>query len=141
MHGVNLYVLWLEYKQHLSEGYQYSQFCYHYQQWQGSRQTTLHLEHKAGDKLFEDYAGEKLHLTDPVMGVLEPVDVFVAILGCSQLTYVCAVKSQSKADFLSCLASGTSILAILPLPMPSWTASCTRYTASNSRASRCEKKR
>ena len=35
--GVNRYVLWLEYKQQIPQGYQYSQFCYHYQQWQRSR--------------------------------------------------------------------------------------------------------
>ncbi len=102
--GVNRYVLWLEYKQQVAEGYQYSRFCYHYQQWRRSRQATLHLEHKAGDKLFVDFAGEKLHLTDPVTGDIQPVEVFVAILGCSQLTYACGVISQRKEDFLACLA-------------------------------------
>jgi hypothetical protein len=40
----------------------------------------MHIEHKAGDKLYVDYAGEKLHLADIETGELLPVEVFVAIL-------------------------------------------------------------
>lgn len=59
-----------------------------------------HLEHKAGDKMYIDYAGDKLHITDPETGELIPVEVFVAILPCSQLTYVEAVMSQKKEDLI-----------------------------------------
>jgi len=60
----------------------------------------MHIEHKAGDKLFVDYAGEKLQVVDPDTGEVTPMEVFVAILGCSQLTYVEAVASQKKEDFI-----------------------------------------
>ena len=58
------------------------------------------MDHKGGDKLYVDYAGEKLHLVDPGTGELQAVEVFVAIPGCSQLTYVEASYSQQKEDLI-----------------------------------------
>lgn len=56
--------------------------------------------HKAGDKLFVDYAGRKIHIVDG-NGALIPVEVFVAILGCSQYIYVEASPSQQKRHFIA----------------------------------------
>lgn len=60
----------------------------------------MHLEHKAGDKLYIDFAGQKLSIIDQDTGEIIPVEVFVAILPCSQLTYVEAVTSQRKEDLI-----------------------------------------
>jgi transposase len=108
--GVTRYTLWLEYKAAHPEGYQYVQFCYHYRQWTQQQKASLHLEHKAGDKLFVDFAGKKLYLTNPKTGAVELVEVFVAILGCSQLTFAKAVKSQRKEDFIGCLVDTLTFL-------------------------------
>jgi len=59
----------------------------------------MHIEHKAGDKIYIDFAGSKLSV-DPQEGIARDVEVFVAILGCSQLTYVEAVESQRKEDLI-----------------------------------------
>ena len=56
------------------------------------------MEHKAGDKLFVDYMGCKLWIYPPAAP--REVEAFVAILGCSLLTYVEAVESQRKEDFI-----------------------------------------
>ena len=48
----------------------------------------MHIDHKAGEKLFVDYAGDKLAIVDPESGAAQPVETFVAILGASELTYV-----------------------------------------------------
>jgi transposase len=61
---------------------------------------SMRMEHKAGDKMFVDFTGEKLHLVDKLSGEVTDVEVFVAILGCSQLTFVMAVPSQKKEDFI-----------------------------------------
>ena len=61
---------------------------------------TMRLEHKAGDKMFVDYTGNKLWIY-PLGEAPRQVEVFVSILGCSLLTYVEAVESQSKEDFIS----------------------------------------
>jgi transposase len=45
-------------------------------------------------------AGKKLHWVDRETGELHGVEVYVAILGHSQLTFVKAVASQKKEDFI-----------------------------------------
>ena len=44
----------------------------------------MNIEHKAGDKVFVDFAGEKLQIVDRKTGEIKEVEVFVAILGASQ---------------------------------------------------------
>ena len=98
--GVTLHCLWQEYLARHPEGYRYSQFCYHFQKWRKSSDVRMHIEHKAGEKMFVDYAGKKLVVTDPKSGVERPVEVFVAILGASELTYVEASESQGTEDWV-----------------------------------------
>lgn len=96
--GVNRSVLWGEYRLQYPDGYGYSQFCERLKQWLASQSATLHLEHTAGDKLFIDFAGKKLFIVDPECGEQIPVEIFVAILGYSQLTYAEAVFTQQLLD-------------------------------------------
>ena len=98
--GVTLNLLWKEYKKKCPDGYGNSQFCYHFQMWRNASEITMHMNHKAGDKMFVDYAGEKLVIIDQKTGKEQPVEVFVAILGCSQLTYVEASMSQQSEDWI-----------------------------------------
>src|SRR6185312_3989835 len=49
--GVTLELLWMEYKQAHPKGYQYSQFCWLYQQWAGRVDLVMRHQHRAGDKL------------------------------------------------------------------------------------------
>ncbi|RYZ53978.1 MAG: IS21 family transposase [Sphingobacteriales bacterium] len=91
---------WEMYKQQHPDGLCVSQFKYYYSLWKAQVNPTMHQEHKAGDKCYIDFAGDKLSYTDPDSGEVVPVEVFVAILGASQLTYVEAVRSQQKEDFI-----------------------------------------
>jgi transposase len=77
-----------------------SQFKHYFSQWKAQVNPTMHMEHKAGDKLYVDFAGDKLEIINEQTGELKPVEVFVAILGASQLTYVEAVMTQQKEDFI-----------------------------------------
>lgn len=99
--GMNRHMLWLEYIKEFPDGYQYSQFCFYFAQWRARVNPVMHIDHKAGDKLYVDFAGERLSITDKETGEVTPVEVFIAILGASQLTYVEAVMSQQKEDFIS----------------------------------------
>lgn len=55
------------------------------------------MEHKAGDKMFVDFTGKKLQIVDAESGAVRDVEVFVAILGCSQLTFVTRVGTACFA--------------------------------------------
>lgn len=117
--GVTRLLLWEDYMKEFPDGYKYTQFCRYFNDWKAKVNPTMHRNHKVGDKLFVDFAGEKLSYTDKQTGEIIPVEVFVAILGASQLTYVEAVPSQQKEDFIAACENtlhfiGGSPSAIVP---------------------------
>ena len=112
--GVTRYGLWLDYKEQQPDGYQYTQFCHYYRLWAQRQQVVMHFDHKAGDKLFVDFAGKRLSLIDEATGEAKPVEFFVAILGCSQLTYAQAVHSQRKEDFITALQNALHYFGGVP---------------------------
>jgi transposase len=112
--GVTRQLLWEEYRNECSDGYGYSQFCHHLQFWKTSHELSMHMEHKAGDKMFVDYAGEKLSIVDRATGEIIPVEVFVAILGASQLTYVEATLHQKKQDFINACVNALHFFGGVP---------------------------
>ncbi|MFT3675985.1 MAG: hypothetical protein QM781_08825 [Chitinophagaceae bacterium] len=99
--GVTRWILWGEYKQKHPDGFSYSRFCDHFKQYKISRSGSLRFEYKPADKLFIDFTGKKLAVVDSVSGELTEVEIYVAILGYSQLTYVQAVASRRKEDFIA----------------------------------------
>lgn len=98
--GVTRELLWKEYKTNHPDGVGLSQFKHYFSKWKAQVNPTMHMEHKAGDKLYVDFAGDKLEIINEQTGEVKPVEVFVAILGASQLTYVEAVMTQQKEDFI-----------------------------------------
>jgi transposase len=98
--GVTRQLLWADYKSTHSDGVGRSQFNRYFSSWKSQVSPTMRMNHKAGDKLYVDCAGDKLSIIDKQTGEVQYVEVFVAILGASQLTYVEAVMSQQKDDFI-----------------------------------------
>jgi len=98
--GVTLQLLWEEYKREEEKGYGYSQFCNHYHNWRNESEVTMHIEHKYGDKMFVDFTGDKMKILNPQTGIEKEVEMFVSILGGSQMTYAKATESQKKEDFI-----------------------------------------
>ena len=93
--------LWKQYVELHPDGYRLSQFKQYYLQWLKVRNPVMHIEHKAGEKMYVDYAGQKLLIIDPEKEDTAVAEVFVAVLGSSQLTYVEATYSQQKEDFIT----------------------------------------
>ena len=94
---VTLRLLWQEYKQSNPEGYSYSRFCELYQQWSGKLDLVLRQEHRAGEKLFVDYAGATVPVVDSKTGTIQEAAIFVAVLGASNYTFAEATLSQNLA--------------------------------------------
>ena len=130
--GVTLYLLWEEYKGQQKEGFSYSRFCHHYNMWANKQNPAMHIEHKAGDKMYVDFTGKKMHIVDITSGEVQEAEIFVAILGASQLTYVEASFSQRKEDWIrlnenSLIYFGGVPIAIVPDNLKSAVTKASNY--------------
>ena len=112
--GVTLQCLWEEYQVEHPDGYGYSQFCYHFQQWRNTRKLNKHMDHKAGDKLFVDFTGKHLEIVTRQTGEIQDVEVFLAVIGASQRTYVEATASQKKEDWIKANQNALYYLGGIP---------------------------
>jgi transposase len=77
---VTLQLLWEEYRQAKPDGYRYSRFCYLYQRWRAKLDVVLRQEHKAGEKMFVDWAGATISVYDRHTGIAWQAPFFVAAL-------------------------------------------------------------
>jgi transposase len=130
--GVTKQCLWSEYKIKHPDGYNYTQFCLYFNKYLKTKDVTMHFDHKAGDKLFVDFAGSKQKITNRQTGEVHELEVFVAILGASQLTYVEAVESQKKEDFIAVVENALQYFggvpaAIVPDNLKSAVTKANRY--------------
>lgn len=98
--NVTLRLLWMEYREVHSEGYGYSQYCELYRRYTRKLDPPMRLNHKAGEKLFVDYAGDTIPIVDPEKGENQQVQIFVATLGASSYTYAEAQPSQELPHWI-----------------------------------------
>ena len=97
---VTLQLLWEEYCNQHPEGYRYSRFCELYRGWLRRQEFVLRQEHRAGEKLFVDYAGATIPIYNPESGEVWEAAIFVAVLGASNYTYAEASLTQGLADWI-----------------------------------------
>jgi len=112
--GVTAYGLWEEYLKKYPDGYKDSQFRLLYRQWSKKVNPVMHMNHKAGDKMYVDYAGKKPGIVDKSTGEITEVEFFVAILGASQYTYAEASPSQKKEDFVASVENAMQFFEGVP---------------------------
>lgn len=98
--AVTLRLLWQEYRENISDGYGYSQFCALYRNWTKTLPVSMRQNHKAGEKLFVDYAGMKMPINNSKTGEITAVEIFVAALGASQYLYAEATYTQRLSDWI-----------------------------------------
>ncbi len=99
--GVTLQLLWEEYRaRHPEHSYRYAQFCVHYRTYRDSLARSLRQTHRAGEKLFVDYAGQTVPVVDGRTGEIHPAQIFVAVLGASNYTYAEATWTQQLPDWI-----------------------------------------
>lgn len=103
--GVNRFLLWNEYKATNPQGYQYTQFCIYFREHLKKRDGSMHFDFVPGDKLYLDFTGKHLSYVNRSTGEIIPCEVFLAVLGYSQKTYVEAVASQKKEEFIQAVCN------------------------------------
>ena len=96
--GMTKQLLWEEYISIHPAGYRYSQFCHHFQIFLDSLDVTMKQPHEPGDMAYIDYTGERFPYYPN--GEKTWAEIYIALLGCSQLTYVEASESQKQEDFV-----------------------------------------
>jgi transposase len=99
---LTLQLVWEEYRETQPHGYGYSRFCELYQRWNRNQDVVLRQEHRAGEKMFVDWAGDTIPLHDQRTGAITPASLFVAVLGASTYTFARATLSQDLSNWVDC---------------------------------------
>jgi len=98
--GMTRKLLWEELKEKQPTLYSYSQFNRYYKRFITTINPSMRQVHYSGDKLFIDYSGVTMLITDPITGETSKAQIFVTVLGASGLTFVHATATQSTKDFI-----------------------------------------
>jgi len=98
--SVTLRLLWVEYKEKEPNGIGYSRFCEAYRDWHKHLEVWMRQPHKAGEKLFVDYAGQTMPIVDPDTGEVREAQIFVATFGASSFIFTEATWTQTLADWI-----------------------------------------
>ena len=112
--GVTLMLLWEEYRQREPDGYRYSRWCELYRAWESRLSPTMRQAHPAGERMFVDYAGQTIDLTDGRTGEIRPVQIFVAVMGASNYTYAEATLTQSLPDWIGAHVRALAFMGGVP---------------------------
>ena len=112
--GVTLELLHHEYLEQHAGGYGYTQFCEYYRRWCKRQKLSMRQVHRAGEKMFVDYAGQQPKVVDPATGEVRDVELFVAALGASSYTYAEATETQQVADFVASHTRALSFFGGVP---------------------------
>jgi transposase len=103
--GVTLTLLWMEYcDQCKAEGaipYQSTQFNKYYNDYLNRINATMHLNHKPGEIMQVDWAGDTASVVDTDTGEIIPAYVFVATLPYSLYSYVEAFFSMNQEAWIT----------------------------------------
>lgn len=112
--GMTLQLLWQEYKAAHPDGLRYSWFCQHYRLWTGKLNVVMRQAHRAGEKLFVDYAGQTVPVTERATGEIRQAQIFVAVLGASSYTYAEASWTQTLPDWIGAHVRALAFIGGVP---------------------------
>lgn len=98
--GVTLNLLWIEYHQEYPKGFAYSYFCEKYNKYRNRLDVWMRHPYIAGEKMLVDYSGMTMSIISDTGEIIE-VQIFVMVLGASNLAYVEATFTQSLPDWIA----------------------------------------
>lgn len=131
--GTTIKDLWLAYEKDHPLGLGKTAFYKHYNFYKRRQSPSMHIEHKEGEKMFIDFAGETYPYRDTDTGEVKQAQIFAAVLGASRLTYYEAVESQTTDDLILCCMHaleyfGGAPLAIVPDNLKAAVIKASRYS-------------
>jgi transposase len=97
--GVTMMILWEEYREINQDAYGYSRFCDLLRGFERRLSPVMRQHHVAGEKAFVDYSGKRIAIVDPMTGEIHEAEIFVGVLGASNLTYAEATWTQQLPDW------------------------------------------
>ena len=98
---MTLLLLWEEYRKTHPDGFGRSQFCWLYKEWAGNLNPVLRQPHQPGNKLFVDWAGDKIEIRDPVTGGCLQASLFVGARGASHKIYAEAFLDEKLGSWIT----------------------------------------
>ena len=120
--GITLALLWEEYcaelgHEHSSDNpvkpWRYSQFCENYRQFTKRLKRSMRQVHRAGEKLFIDYAGPTVALIDGGQEIGR-TNVFVTAMGVSGYCFCLATPAQTAKDWLGAIVQALMLYGGVP---------------------------
>jgi len=99
--GVTRRLLWLEYREAHPDGIGYSRFCELYRLWAKKLDPPMRQDHKAGERMFVDYAGQTMSVVDPETGEIRQTHIFIAVLGASSYAYAEAHWAEDLPNWIA----------------------------------------
>jgi len=109
--GMTMMLLWQEHVERYGAAntHKYSQFCENYRIYAKRLKRSMRQVHRAGEKLFIDYAGPTIELNSGARA-----HIFVAALGASSFTYACATPRETMSDWLGATAQALRYIGGVP---------------------------
>jgi transposase len=100
--GVTRQLLWVEYCDNASAPMKYSMFCHLYRDWKKKLNAVMRMQHKAGEKLYVDWAGMTVEIIDAKTGEITEGYIFVAVLGASSYMYMEICRDMKLERWINC---------------------------------------
>lgn len=99
--GVTLALLWQEGIDKGTWNLSYATFCRGYQCWRSRQNLSMRQIYKGGEKLFVDYSGLTMDVTNTSTGQVDIAQIFVACLGASNYIFAEATPSQELCHWIA----------------------------------------
>ena len=124
--GVTLSLLWVEYCEQCRQNgelpYKSTQFNKYYADYVHKTKATMHLEHKPGETMQVDWAGQTAALVDTDTGERLDAYLFVAVLPYSGYAYTEAFLDMKQEAWITAMSMPTGILEVSPASSPRTTS-------------------
>ncbi len=98
--SITLMLLWEEYKEAHPHGIMYTQFCERYRNFKKNNKLEMHIEHKAGEEVQVDWAGQTMSYAEPTTGEIKDAYIFVAVLPASAYPFVYAYDNTKLFNWI-----------------------------------------